>query len=220
MHSFFLQVDDVLRAHAQASRRAIDGQGLRQLLTVIGLFGLLYGAFMGTFGGAHSVQVLYSALKVPLLLIVTFCLSLPSFFVMNSLAGLRDDFGAALRALAASQASLAVILASLAPFTILWYASTTSYHGAILFNAAMFAVASVSAQRLLHDWYRPLIGRNQRHRWMLILWLALYGFTGIQMGWVLRPFIGDPGKAPTFFRADSWGNAYVVLFRMLSNTQK
>ena len=50
---------------------------------------------MGTFGGLHGdrpLQLLYSALKVPLLLLVTFCLSLPSFFVLNTILGVRADF--------------------------------------------------------------------------------------------------------------------------------
>lgn len=29
------------------------------------------------------------------------------------------------------------------------------------------------------------------------------------MAWVLRPFVGTGGLATTFFRADSWDNAYV-----------
>jgi len=43
------------------------------------------------------------------------------------------------------------------------------------------------------------------------LWVFLYAFVGIQMGWVLRPFIGDPGQRPTFLRSESWGNAYVIV---------
>jgi hypothetical protein len=31
------------------------------------------------------------------------------------------------------------------------------------------------------------------------------------MGWVLRPFIGEPGRPVTFFRDDAWGNAYVYI---------
>ena len=35
----------------------------------------------------------------------------------------------------------------------------------------MFAVASFGAQGLLRGYYRPLIRRNRRHRWMLWTWL-------------------------------------------------
>ena len=142
-------------------------------------------------------------------------LSVAVFDVLNSLAGLRGDFAAAVRAVAATQAALAVILASLAPFTLLWYASLEHYQAAIFFNALMFTVASVSAQVVLRAHYEPLIRRNANHVWMLRAWLLVYAFVGIQMGWVLRPFIGDPASPVQFFRPDSWGNAYVIVARML-----
>jgi hypothetical protein len=45
--------------------------------------------------------------------------------------------------------------------------------------------------------------------------LAIYIFVGIQMGWVLRPFIGSPHAPVEFFRRESWGNAYEVVARLL-----
>jgi hypothetical protein len=208
--------DELLRGRelADEDRRA----NLLYLLALVTLFGVFYGAVMGTFGGVRgerALQLLYSGLKVPLLLLVTFGLSLPSFFVLNTLLGVRADFGRAMRALVATQAVLTIVLASLAPFTALWYASTAAYHPAILFNAVMFGVASVSAQGLLRRWYAPLIARNPRHRALLRVWLILYAFVGIQMAWVLRPFVGDPNQPTHFFRDGAWGNAYVEVARMV-----
>ena len=183
-------------------------------LMTVAVCGALYGAVMGAFGGFSGdrlMQVVFSAAKVPLLILVTMALAMPSFFVINSLLGLRADFPAVLRAVAGTQAVMAVVLASLAPYTAVWYASTRDYHEATLFNAMMFAVASLSAQWVLRQRYAPLVASNPRHRWMLWAWLVLYAFVGVQMGWVLRPFIGQPGKAVTFFRGDSWGNAYVIV---------
>jgi hypothetical protein len=188
------------------------------LVLLVTLFGVFYGAVMGTFGGFHgqrALQLLYSGVKVPLLLLVTFCLSLPSFFVLNTLLGVRADFARALRALVAAQAVVTIILASLAPFTALWYVSSAAYRPAILFNAAMFGVASVSAQGLLRRWYAPLIARNPRHRMLLRVWLIIYAFVGVQMAWVLRPFVGDPSQPTHFFRQGAWGNAYVEVARMV-----
>jgi hypothetical protein len=188
----------------------------REAILLIVAFGLLYGAMMGTFygeGGApRPLQATFSAVKVPLLLMLTFVLALPSFYVVNMLFGLGGDFAQALRALLATQAGLTVILASFGPFTLLFYSSTTHYDAAILFNGLMFGVASFSAQRLLKRFYAPLITRNPRHRQMVRMWLILYAFVGIQMGWVLRPFIGKPGGATTFFREGAWGNAYVEVW--------
>ena len=110
-----------------------------------------------------------------------------------------------------------MVLASLSPFTVLWYASFTDHDDATLFNAAMFAVASLSGQWVLRRHYKPLIARNPRHRWMLRLWLFIYAFVGIQMGWVLRPFLGHPNLPVSFFRAESWGNAYVQVAEMIGH---
>jgi hypothetical protein len=116
--------------------------------------------------------------------------------------------------LLAAQAGLAIVLASLAPFTALWYVSSADYEHALLFNGLMFAVASFAAQGLVRAYYRPLVARDRRHRWMLWTWLGLYVFVGIQMAWVLRPFVGDPGEPVEFIRAGSWGNAYEVVLRL------
>ena len=35
------------------------------------------------------------------------------------------------------------------------------------------------------------------------------------MGWILRPFIGDPRAPIAFLRSDAWGNAYVVVIRLI-----
>jgi hypothetical protein len=200
------RADDVLRGRSEAYPWS--------LLVLCGLF---YGGVMGTFG-ARGVQVVYSAIKVPLLLLATLALSLPSYFVANTLMGLRADFGAALRAIVASQAALTIVLAALAPLTIFWYASSTHYHAAILFNAAMFAVASLSGQVVLGRAYRPLIAGNPRHRWLLRTWIFIYAFVGIQMGWSLRPFIGSPDVPVQFFREGEWENAYVIVARMIWET--
>jgi hypothetical protein len=186
--------------------------------TLIVCFGMFYGGVMGTYGGiagARIWQPVYSAVKVPFLLIATFALSLPSFFVVNTLLGLRSDFGRVVRALMATQAGLTVILSALAPFTAFWYVSGSEYQAAILFNGVMFAVASFSAQWMLRRDYLPLVEKDPKHRWMLRVWIAIYVFVGVQMGWVLRPFIGDPMTPVQFFRENSWSNAYEVVIQMI-----
>jgi hypothetical protein len=219
MTGLLLNADQLLRGAEWAIRPARAGRVAAQLLAFVMLFGLAYGAVMGTFGGITGerlLQVAYSAVKVPLLLLVTFGISLPSFFVLNTLLGVRDDFGQALRALMATQAGLTIILVSLAPVTLFWYASSDHYRSAILFNGLMFAIASFGAQVLLRRYYAPLIQRNSRHRWLVRGWLVIYAFVGIQMGWVLRPFIGDPALPTRFVREDAWGgNAYVVVLEMI-----
>jgi hypothetical protein len=190
---------------------------VRALAGTLAAFGVAYGAAMGLYGLGHGRfgQVAFSAMKVPLLLLVTFALALPSFFVVNTIVGTRDDFRDALRAHVQAQAAITVVLASLAPFTLVAYASGVSYPQAILFNAVMFGVASIAGQLVLRRLYRPLVARDPRHRSLLIAWLAIYAFVGVQLGWVLRPFVGAPGSPVRFFREGAWGNAYVELWHLI-----
>ncbi len=213
MTGFLARADEVLRARPAV----LSGSGLRrrlvELLVLMAGCGFVYGVVMGGYGGGRWLQMLYSGLKVPLLIAATFLISLPSFFVFNTLLGLRRNFPTVLRALAATQAGLTIILASFAPLTAFWYASVGDYQAAKLFNLAMFGMASVTAQLVLKRFYRPLIAANPRHRLALRVWLVIYAFVGVQMGWVLRPFIGSPEMATRFFREGAWGNAYVEVFR-------
>jgi hypothetical protein len=216
---FFRSADDVLRRRPWTTRSARPGAALRVFLIQILVFGSFYGAIMGCFGGwagGRILQVVFSAVKVPLLLLAATLIALPNFFVLNTLFGLRRDFAEALRAVIAAQAGLVVILGSLAPLTILWYASSADYAAALRFNALMFASASFGAQFLLRGYYRPLIRRNRRHAAMLWCWLILYVFVGIQLGWILRPFVGSPGAPVQFFREGAFSNAYEVVFRLMT----
>lgn len=216
----FRRADDLLRGEPRVTgpdRGSRPSSPAVLVLLIVG-FGMFYGAVMGTYGGLAAdrvLQLVYSAVKVPFLIMTTFALSVPSFYVVNALLGLRGDFPRVIRALLMTQAGLTVILTSLSPMTALWYASMTAYQPAILFNGAMFAVASLGAQRILRREYEPLIRKDEKHRRMLRAWIVIYVFVGIQMAWVLRPFIGDPARPVQFFREDSWSNAYLFVLEMI-----
>lgn len=212
------RIDRLMRNLTGDSARPGDGSPARRHAIVLLSAGLAYGAVMGTFGGVNLSrlrQIVYSSAKAPLLLMLTFSLSLPCFFVLNTLLGLRAEFRQALRALVSAQATLTVVLASLSPFTALWYLSIGDYEDAVFFNAAMFAIASFAAQITLRRFYRSLIASNRRHLWMLRAWLAIFAFVGIQVGWVLRPYIGVPNLPTRFLRADAMTNAYISVARMI-----
>jgi len=246
----FDTVDHVLRRRDWSESGATDAVGQRvplgsksgtqkiatsvplgKVIAIVMICGPIYGLAMGSYAFvvgertlvAQIPQLIYSAVKVPLLLWFTVAISLPSFFVINTLMGLRDDFGHALRAIVSAQAGLTLILVSLFPITLFVYsclAGGSSYPFAILFNAAMFAVASISAQVLLTAYYGDLVNRNARHRWMIRMWIVVYAFVGIQAGYVLRPFIGSPNIAPSFLRRDSFQNAYVKVFSLVCEVLK
>ena len=218
MIALLRRTDDILRRRPWTTVGGGTPAAIGWLTLCLIAFGAIYGAAMGTFGGVlgeRLLQVVYSAIKVPLLLGTAFFVALPSFFVLNTLFGLRRDFAEAVRSLLATQAGLTIVLAALSPLTLLWYASSADYSASLRFNGLMFAVASLAGQWLLREYYRPLILRDRRHRWMLWMWLGIYVFVAIQMAWILRPFVGSPGSPVQFFREESWGNAYTVVAQLI-----
>lgn len=204
-------VDGLLRAEGRyaVGRGKIPAEHLAMLLVVCGC---AYGMGMGSFAG-RPLQACYSALKVPLLISISTAVCLPSFYVLNTLLGLRDDFGAALRGVLAAQATVAVALAALLPVILFAYRCSADYRFAIILNGVFFLLASLAGQVILARHYRPLLAKNPQHETARTAWILLYAFVTIQLAWVLRPFVGAPGMEVSFFREGAWSNAYVVLLR-------
>ena len=48
------------------------------------------------------------------------------------------------------------------------------------------------------------------------LWVVVFGLVGAQMGWVLRPFIGNPNLPFTWFRPRE-SNFFVAVLQAFSN---
>jgi hypothetical protein len=218
MFAALSHTDDFLRgANRFHPNRWADCPTLWLILLILG-FAPIYGGMMGSYhlhAAERLWQVLYAALKVPLLLFATTLLCLPGFFVLNTIMGLRDDLRESFRAILAGQAGLSIALASLSPITRFWYFSSSSYRGALLFNAFIFTVATIAGHVVMFRYYRGLIRRNHHHRTMWYGWLILYAFVGIQMGWIARPFVGTPNMAVSFFREGAFSNAYVVVARLI-----
>jgi hypothetical protein len=190
------------------------------LALVVLCAGPIYGAFMGSYAleSAERVWVVvFSAVKVPLLILATTLVCMPGFLVLNTVLGLRDDLNAAVRAIMAGQAALTVALASLGPITRFFYQCGAPYNSALIFNALMFTVATAVGQVVLLRRYRPLTAepvRGGRHLLMLWTWVGLYAFVGMQMGWMLRPFIGSPEMPVVFLRPEPFSNAYTEIIRI------
>ena len=217
MRAAIFQADRFLRGAGPFAPGASAARPAWWLPLMVVALGPIYGACMGSFqldSSDRLLLMLYGGLKVPLLLFSTTVVCLPGFFVLNTLLGLRDDFRDVLQAIVAGQAGLSIVLASLAPLTRFWYFSTSAYRAALLFNVAMFTVATLAGQFVMLRYYRELMRRHRHHRLMLGAWVILYAFVGIQMAWMLRPFVGSPGLPVSFFRQEPFSNAYVVVARL------
>ena len=204
-------VADLLASRGDFAPRA-ERVPIARALAIAVLAGALYGTALGSLG-LRPLAVLYAACKVPLLLVVTTAVCLPSYRFLLGVLGLGRDFSAALRAIVCAQAAAALALGSLAPVTAFFHASGVSYPAALLLATGAFAAAAVAGQAVLVRHLRPLVARDRRHARALLAWFGLHAFVAVKLAWVLRPFVGDPALPVAFLREQRWHeNPYASLF--------
>lgn len=175
--------------------------------------GALYGLCMGLYamltpGGPGAAQLAASALKVPLLFLLTLAVTFPSLYVFSALARSRLAPGRTLELLLAAVAVSLAILSSLGPVTVFFTLSTESYPFMKLLNVGFFALAGLGGLLFLRSALRAAFQAASAEgvrgqgaaRWVLRGWVLIYAMVGLQMGWVLRPFIGAPGLPFALFR--------------------
>lgn len=201
-------VDELLRGEGRFAARAATPWAA--IVRVVAVAGFAHGVALGSFA-SRPLACLYSGIKIPLLLATTTLLCLPLSYALHAVLGLRDDFGEAMRATFASQATFAVVLAATSPLLLLAYASSTDYPAAVAWSGACHLVALCAAQATLRRRYRPLEQRAPRHRLTRTTFALLYAFVAIEAAWILRPFVGAPTLPPRFVRANAFTNAYVVV---------
>jgi hypothetical protein len=181
--------------------------------------------------GADPMQVLASMVKVPLLFYLTLLVTFPSLYVFNALVGSRLRLGTVVRLLVGSLGVTVTVLASLGPIVAFFSVSTASYPFMLLFNVAVYTVAGtlgmafllqtlhrlsvvdsrteVSSQQLIFEpdepsgALDPLENRvlSKHVKTVFRLWVIVFALVGAQMGWVLRPFVGNPHMRFTWLRA-------------------
>jgi hypothetical protein len=212
----------------------------RTLVTACLALGATYGLCMGMFSATGGREgswrwLLSAAGKVPLLFLFTLVVTFPSLYVFAALANSRLRVRDTLRLLVAAIAVNLGVLASFGPVTAFFTVSTDSYTFMILLNVLFFTVAGAVGLGFLNRAVgavfpaEPLRGAHQdgdaavaeraaehaardRARRIFRVWLLLYGVVGAQMGWILRPFIGNPHLPFQMFRA-RWSNVFEFLMR-------
>lgn len=183
---------------------------------------------------AEYQQVVASAVKLPALFLLTLAITFPSLYVFNALVGCRLTWSTTLRLLVGAVLVNLAVAASLGPILGFFTFSTTSYPFMVLLNVVLLGIAGAVGLGFLLQVLRRT-ARRQRElavqaaeatppdelvprevieanslgaaRLIFQIWVILFGLVGAQMGWLLRPFIGDPTVEFTWFRPRS-GNFF------------
>ena len=187
------------------------------LLTLAALTSAPYGAAMGSWHGGRLA--FYAAVKLPMLLIMTWALVFPFGWMINRVAGasLRTQDLAVASVHPILGASLALL--ALVPVNLLFTRSfplpdpsQPQNHNAlyvihVVAVAACGCLATGSLRRLL---IKDLGGTGA---WLHLGWLMIFALVAGEMGWALRPFIGNPYESVTFLRNDAFdGNVYEFIW--------
>ncbi len=157
MHETLRAIDRLLRGQytrVDDLRAGRIEMPLRHLvLAGVGL-GLTYGAFMGLFAlfrpiGTNVPQFVSSAVKVPLLFLLTLLVTFPSLYVFSALANSRLTLAPTLRLLLGAIAVNLALLASFGPVTGFFTLSTDSYPFMVMLNVVFFAVSGLAGLAFL-----------------------------------------------------------------------
>ncbi|MCA8955073.1 MAG: hypothetical protein KDC87_03310 [Planctomycetes bacterium] len=152
MRQIFINVDQLLRGRFTRPEQLRDGAidiPARTLIIAGLLMGVSYGIFMGLYGAtrpqnAAFLQLLTTAVKVPLLFLLTLFVTLPSLYVLSALGGSRLGIRQTMRLLLAAITINLAVLASLGPVVAFFTLSTSSYPFMLMLNVVFFTVAGIA----------------------------------------------------------------------------
>jgi hypothetical protein len=182
----------------------------------------IYGAVIGSW--SDSRQIVYSGIKLPLVILLTMCGNGLLNGMLAPLLGLNLTLRQSFAAVLVSFALASIILGALSPVAwfVIWNTPPLSAATNIsspeygfmqltlaVFVAAAGVIGNVRLLPLLQQWTRnPVVARN-----VLFAWLAGNLFLGSQICWVLRPFIWDPtGKTEFIGQQYLHGSFFETVF--------
>ena len=151
----------------------------------------VYGATMGTWAGGLSI--LYSALKVPMLLLISLYLTVPSYYVLYSLLGGKRNLRQTTMLLLFSFTVMATVLIALVPINLFFVITTTrssnTYAFMVLLNIVIFTLAGFFALTNFVKGAKVLYGESlENWKPAFLLGSLILMIVGTQLAWVLRPY--------------------------------
>jgi hypothetical protein len=213
-------VESILRNHQQFLTQLRAGTGLQKMIRAMLLssaaFLAVYGAVLGS---THSLwQALSSAIKLPILFLITMIICIPALYIFSILFGSRQRLNQIIAVVLSAITVTAVLLLSLAPITFFFMLTTDGYQFFKLLNVLFFVIAGGVGMVYLSRGMRMISASEdeegkQPRALILVLyvWVFVYAFVGSQMAWTLRPFVGYPGARFELIR-QLGGNFYADIF--------
>jgi hypothetical protein len=214
-------------------RLSVSGRRLAAVSVLLAAFyGLCMGLFaIINRDEPQWQQPIASMVKVPALFISTLIVTFPSLYVFNALVGSRLTPITLARLMAATLGLTTAVLASFGTIIAFFSLTTASYSFILLLNVLIFAVAGCLGMGFLYRTLSRLVKAIRRSmiaaqtttegevevveitpqratsgdsvRSVFSIWIVVFALVGMQMSWILRPFVGRPDAEFTWFRPRS-----------------
>ncbi len=190
----FQAFDELLKTPEQVALRARQEGSNRPAFLLLGgsLFGfVLYGAVAGLFAGGS--QVLVSAFKAPLIVLLSLALCLPSLYIFSALAGAPLSRRPFLHVVAGFSGMLALLLIGLMPISWLFSVSSRSFLFVVWMHVLAWIVAAGFGARFLARSFEIKEAGKA-----ILLWLLLFALVSFQVSTWLRPVLWRAPGGPLF----------------------
>lgn len=212
------------RAYIEGRNSVFRSNRLAKLVLLVMATSFVYGASVGAYSGGE--QVLFAAVKMPILFMGTLLIGFPIFYIFASgFIGISAGFLFEITLF--SVAVTTTFLAAFAPIQFVCSMSIPNpsypcYLFLVLFMVFLIALSGTVGVVQLYRALLPVATDKKRLFKLVITWFLIYQFIGAQMSWLLRPFVGSPWeiKGGFFIWRYFEGNIYEAVFRATGNLFK
>jgi hypothetical protein len=168
-----------------------------QLLLVTALGGLALGAAVGAPRGA--LQATFAAVKMPLILLAPLLIAVPAVRSLHGLLGTDTPLPRAMVAGLVGTARAALVALALAPVVYL-VSSSVDYHLTVLVLALTLIAAGAPGMRAMAESMAEVPTAGVARLVATVGTVAVFGLVAAQTGWLLRPFVLEPGAEVVFLK--------------------
>lgn len=171
---------------------------------------IFFGVALGFY--VRDEQIIFNALKIPILFLVTLYITLPIFFIVDVLLGNKITFYQMSSILFLGFTSAAVILGAFTPLMFFFIVTTLDYSFILILNIAICGFAGYFGIVSIISCFEQF---HKNNKWSpsLIIGSFFIIFVGTQLAWTLRPFFHSYSE----FTKPISGNFYVALARLIEH---
>lgn len=147
----------------------------------------IYGAGMGVFAG--GIWILFDAIKMPLIILITLYISLPIFYIIDVYSGSEIEFSQCAVFLLSSFSIMAINMSAFTPVVFFFGVTTPNIPFIVLLNTCICGFSGLSGLLYLFRCYQ-IYYKDKDKKWYPSMFIGSFivAFVGTQLAWCLRPY--------------------------------